>query len=96
MLYDANLPEIRAIVPMPDGTVYAAALGGSVAKQAQAAAQAAQGVTARARRRTTTITVEAQNTRPGGEIKPPDATATHSPSPAPPPQATTQFSPAWT
>ena len=42
VLYDANLPEIRAIVPMPDGTVYAAALGGSVAKQAQAAAQAAQ------------------------------------------------------
>ncbi len=41
VLYDANLPEIRAIVPMPDGTVYAAALGGSVAKQAQAAAQGA-------------------------------------------------------
>ena len=38
-----NLPEIRAIVPMPDGTVYAAALGGSVAKRAQSAAQAAQG-----------------------------------------------------
>ena len=36
VLYDANLPEIRAIVPMPDGTVYAAALGGSVAKRAQA------------------------------------------------------------
>src|ERR1700730_1246041 len=74
VLYDANLPEIRAIVPMPDGTVYAAALGGSVAKQAQAAAQAAQGlisggaVTAT----TTTITVDAQNTTPGSEIKPPD------------------------
>ena len=35
VLYDASLPEIRAIVPMPDGTVYAAALGGSVAKRAQ-------------------------------------------------------------
>ena len=43
VLYDSALPEIRAIVPMPDGTVYAAALGGSVARQAQAAAQAAQG-----------------------------------------------------
>jgi hypothetical protein len=43
VLYDANLPEIRAIVPMPDGTVYAAALGGSIAKRAQAANQAAQG-----------------------------------------------------
>lgn len=73
VLYDANLPEIRSIVPMPDGTVYAAALGGSVAKRAQSAAQAAQSgasgpVTAVG---TTTITVEAQ-TGPGGEVKPPD------------------------
>lgn len=34
VLYDANLPEIRAIVPAADGSVYAAALGGSVAKRA--------------------------------------------------------------
>jgi len=34
VLYDANLPEIRSIVPMPDGTVYAAALGGSIARSA--------------------------------------------------------------
>jgi hypothetical protein len=40
VLYDANLPEIRAIVPMPDGTVYAAALGGSIARRAGAAASA--------------------------------------------------------
>ena len=32
VLYDANLPEIRSIVSTPDGTVYAAALGGSVAR----------------------------------------------------------------
>ena len=71
VLYDSNLPEIRAIVPMPDGTVYAAALGGSVAKRAQAAAQAAagRGRAARVPTVTTTITVEAQS-RP--EIKPPD------------------------
>src|SRR5208283_3222155 len=42
VLYGTPLPEIRSIVPMPDGTVYAAALGGSVSRQAQAAAQAAQ------------------------------------------------------
>ena len=62
VLYDANLPEIRAIVPMPDGTVYAAALGGSTAKRAQAAAQAAQGMTGAGSVpvTTTTITVEAQ------------------------------------
>ncbi|MBX5494641.1 MAG: hypothetical protein IRZ15_04845 [Bryobacteraceae bacterium] len=34
VLYDANLPEIRSIVPAPDGSIYAAALGGAVARQA--------------------------------------------------------------
>lgn len=74
VLYDAGLPEIRAIVPMPDGTVYAAALGGSVAKRAQSAAQAVQGMggAGAATATTTTITVEAQNTQPNAEIKPPD------------------------
>jgi len=33
VLYNASLPEIRSIVPMPDGTVYAAALGGSIANR---------------------------------------------------------------
>jgi hypothetical protein len=97
VLYDSNLPEIRAIVPMPDGTVYAAALGGSVAKRAQSAAQAAQGMqsgTGGVPSAITTITVEAQNTNPGGEIKPPDAPR-QSPAPAPTstPQVSTQFTP---
>jgi hypothetical protein len=69
-LYDSSLPEIRSIVPMPDGTVYAAALGGSVAKRAQAAQQAAQGMSGIPTIASTTITVEAQA---GGEIKPPEA-----------------------
>lgn len=94
VLYDATLPEIRAIVPMTDGTVYAAGLGGSVAKQAQAAAQAAQNlqngtaVTAA----TTTITVEAQNSAPGPEIKPPAPAAQPSGSSVMP-QVSTQFTP---
>ncbi|HLG95793.1 MAG TPA: hypothetical protein VKX49_05730 [Bryobacteraceae bacterium] len=33
VLYNASLPEIRSIAAMPDGTVYAAALGGSVANR---------------------------------------------------------------
>jgi hypothetical protein len=33
VLYNANLPEIRSIVPMADGTIYAAALGGSIANR---------------------------------------------------------------
>ncbi|MCU1234633.1 MAG: hypothetical protein JWP63_2600, partial [Candidatus Solibacter sp.] len=95
VLYDATLPEIRAIVPMPDGTVYAAALGGSVAKRAQAANQNAQGGAGAGTAVTssvTTITVEAQ----ASEVKPPDPTK-----PAPQttttqtttPQVSTQFTP---
>ncbi len=68
-LYDSSLPEIRSIVPMTDGTIYAAALGGSVAKRAQAAQQAAQGANGIPTIASTTITVEAQA---GGEIKPPE------------------------
>src|SRR5579863_1523058 len=43
-LYDSNLPEIRAVSPNADGSVYAVALGGSVAKKLQGtqATQAAQ------------------------------------------------------
>lgn len=36
VLYGANLPEIRTIIPGPDGSIYAAALGGSVAKRTSA------------------------------------------------------------
>jgi sugar lactone lactonase YvrE len=72
MLYDSALPEIRAIVPMADGTVYAAALGGSITKRAQAAQQAAQGMSGIPTIASTTITVEAQA---GSEIKPPVAAA---------------------
>jgi hypothetical protein len=34
VLYNANLPEIRSIIPMADGAIYASALGGSVANRA--------------------------------------------------------------
>ena len=40
VLYNANLPEIRAIVPAADGSIYAAALGGSLVKRTSAATQA--------------------------------------------------------
>jgi len=94
VLYDASLPEIRAIVPMPDGTVYAATLGGSVAKRAQSAAQAAQGASGSGVAvTTTTITVEAQ-AGPGTEIKPGDAKPQQpAQAPAAAPQVSTQFAP---
>jgi len=98
VLYNASLPEIRAIVPMPDGSVYAAALGGSVAKLAQAANQAVQnpGASQPGTAVSTSITVEAQSTPPGGEIKPPTAAQAGQPQTpaAAAPQVSTQFTPA--
>jgi hypothetical protein len=77
---------------MPDGTIYAAALGGAVARQAQAAAQAAQasGNPGAMPAATTSITVEAQ-AGPGTEIKPP--APAQAPQPAATPQVSTQFNP---
>jgi hypothetical protein len=71
VLYDANLPEIRSIVTAADGTIYAAALGGSVAKRSQAASQAAQGAgSAGGATPVTTITVTA-DAQSGPDVKPP-------------------------
>ncbi|PWU07472.1 MAG: hypothetical protein C5B51_09945 [Terriglobia bacterium] len=96
VLYDSTLPEIRAIAPLPDGTVYAAALGGSIAKRAQSAQQALQnlgtgGVVTSGT--TTTITVEAQQTGPGPDVKPPDPAKQAQQAAASATQVTTQFSP---
>jgi hypothetical protein len=97
VLYDSTLPEIRSIVPMPDGTVYASALGGSLAGRAAAAAQAAQGAGAGGAVSTPamTITVEAQNTQPSADIKPPqpEAARQQQATAAAAAQVTTQFSP---
>ncbi len=74
VLHDANLPEIRAIVSAPDGSIYAAALGGGVAGRPGAPAsltgapQSGMGTPAVS----TSITVEAQG--PGLDVQPkPDA-----------------------
>jgi hypothetical protein len=94
VLYDSSLPEIHSIVPMPDGTVYAAALGGSVAKRAQSAQQAVQNSgTGTVTAPTTTITVEAQQTGPGPEIKTPDPKTAQQQPAASSTQVTTQFTP---
>ena len=76
VLYDANLPEIRAIVPMADGTVYAAALGGSVARRTSAATSSTT---------TSTPTV----TAPATSITVTDAQAAIGLTPRPAPPATT-------
>ncbi len=42
VLYQSHLPEIRSILTAPDGTIYASALGGSVARRVGAASSAIQ------------------------------------------------------
>ena len=70
VLYDSNLPEIRAVVPMPDGTVYAAALGGSIANRAgplTPSLSSPMSVTVTAPATSITVTDSAQA---GPEVKP--------------------------
>jgi len=70
VLYDANLPEIRSIVAAPDGAIYAAALGGSVARRLQSGSQTAPGVAVPVTQTpVTTITVTAE-AQAGAEVKP--------------------------
>jgi hypothetical protein len=76
-LYDSNLPEIRAMAEGADGNVYAAGLGGAVAKKAASATQPGGAATsADISSVTTSITVTASAA--SGEIKPPEP-----PKPAP-------------
>ena len=58
VLYDSNFPEIRTLTTAPDGTVYAAALGGTVQQRTNAAGAAQSGTqTAPATAPTISITV---------------------------------------
>src|SRR5262249_23454700 len=55
---DSTLPEIRAIVPTADGTIYAAALGGSLSRRTSAASSSSTttGVTLTAPATSITVT----------------------------------------
>ena len=70
VLYDANLPEIRSIVAAPDGTIYAAALGGSVARRAQSALQAAQNAASGTAVTSAVTTITVTDTQAGADVKP--------------------------
>jgi len=85
VLYDANLPEIRSIVPAPDGGVYVAALGGGLAGRAgsPAGAGAAGQSGAPVTGASMTITVEG-SAQAGPDLKP-KAEAPKPAQPAPPP-----------
>ncbi len=76
VLYDANLPEIHSVRALPDGTVYAAALGGAVTNRALHGLPVSVGssaitVTAPATSITVTDSADAQT---GPEVKAPTAT----------------------
>jgi len=79
VLYDSSLPEIRAVAPNPDGSVYAVALGGALAKKVQGAQANQNSQTDATPTTTTSITVTADA---GGEIKPPAPVKPQEPVPA--------------
>ena len=72
VLYDANLPEIRSMVASPDGSVYAAALGGSLANRGSGwttpVSASPGGITVSGP--ATTITVTENSAQAGLDIKP--------------------------
>ena len=68
VLYDSSLPEIRAVSPNADGSIYAVALGGSLAKKVQGAQSNQVGQADAVPSVSTSITVTADV---GGDIKPP-------------------------
>ena len=83
VLYDSSLPEIRSILPAPDGSIYVAALGGSLARKQGEGAAAAPAPASPSGVVTTTITVTAEAARAQGgvEVKP------QAEAPKPPPAA---------
>jgi len=93
VLYNAALPEVRAISATSDGSIYAVAMGGSLAKRTQGIPQAAPGnvgapvVSATG----TSISVTAESAQAGPDIKPQPEQA--KPQPAPPPAVTATFAP---
>lgn len=94
VLYDASLPEIRAISAAPDGSIYAVAMGGSLAKRTQsipqnAAASAAGPVIGTA---TTSISVTAESAQAGPDLKP-NADSAKPVAAVPAVPATTTFAP---
>ncbi len=72
VLYDSTYPEIRAISPAADGSLYIAVLGGAFSRKQAGAAGAASQVSSgtMVTAPTTTITVEAANSQAGIDIKP--------------------------
>jgi len=91
VLYDSPLPDIRSLVALPDGSIYAAALGGSVTqRQAQSASDASANYNIPAVTTSITVTADAAAQQGGLDVKPkPDAAKPQTPAfaEAPPPSS---------
>jgi sugar lactone lactonase YvrE len=89
VLYDSSLPEIRSIVPAPDGSVYVAAMGGAYARrQAQAASSATAGQSAGIVTTTITVSADADAAQRGIDLQPkPEPPKPAAPTPETPPPA---------
>jgi sugar lactone lactonase YvrE len=70
VLFDSDLPEIRSIVPMPDGSVYAAAMGGSLVRQPGSETAAPATVSSTAVTSVSASVTVAEPAQAGVEIKP--------------------------
>jgi len=84
-LYDSSLPEIRAVSTGPDGSVYAVALGGSLASKVRSAQAAQSGAADTTPTVTTSVTVTADsgvgiNPNPPAPVKPQEAVPVPAPS----------------
>jgi hypothetical protein len=100
VLYDSNFPEIRTLMTAPDGSIYAAALGGSVQQKTNAAGSGSQpgSQAAPVTTPTTTITVtdEAAAAQSPPDLKPkgPDSAKPAAQQPAVPGQTVYTAQPA--
>ena len=86
VLYDSSLPEIRAIAPNADGSVYALGLGGALAKKIQTVPQSGQNTTQDNTPAVTSVTVTADA---GGDLKTNPPEPAKAPAPAAASTATT-------
>jgi hypothetical protein len=86
-LYDSTLPEVRALAATADGTIYAAGLGGALAKKIQATQQNQNTQQDTVPTISTTVTVTAQ--AGGGDLKPAPTEVKPQPQSPATPQSTT-------
>ncbi|MGC8792069.1 MAG: hypothetical protein ACP5U2_01600 [Bryobacteraceae bacterium] len=86
VLYDSSLPEIRKLAVADDGSIYVAAMGGSLLKRAPGGAPGSAGsLTAPPQATVSTTVTVSEETQGGVELKPATEQPKAAPAPAPAP-----------